>query len=298
MPADASSSQLAKVAELALKGLVPALDLGPKPEFLWMPKDWLFVDGVYQRAMAGESSRRLVRKIVSEFCWAKFQPITVTELDWSDGRFAVVDGQHRAAAALLHPAVTEVPVWVVHAPEVVEQAKVFVGINADRIRMTTMQLFKAELAAGDAAARLVSDVCERAGIRIVFHLNNSGKELPPRQTMAVSTIRKLIAKHGERMVEQALSVLAEAYHDTPNQLRGQVIQAVTALYAEHGDRIERERLVTVLAEKDCEDLTDAARQVKRLEGGSTEAGMVRALLAGYDHGLTPAKRLRPVARAA
>lgn len=283
---------------ITMKGARPSADLGPKPEFLWMPIEWLFVDATYQRAMASGKSRRLVRKIVDEFCWSRFTPITVTPLDWERGRFAVVDGQHRAAAAILHPMVTEVPAWVVDAPDVRAQAATFVGINADRNGMTVMQLFKAQIAAGDSAAVQVETLCARAGITIAFHLSNGSRELPPRTTMAVSTIRKLIAKHGEGTVLLALSTLAEAYRDAPNQLRGQIIQAMVTLFVEHGERIDRERLVAAIAQKDCEDLLDAARQVKRLEGGTTDAGMVRALMAAYDNGLTPGKRLRPVARAA
>ncbi|HYH17899.1 MAG TPA: DUF6551 family protein [Azospirillum sp.] len=289
-----------KIAELSLKGLKPAADLGERPEFLWMPVDWLFVDGVYQRAMTSAKSRATVRKIVEHFSWSKFTPLVVTELSdgYASGRFVVIDGQHRAAAAILHPDIKEVPVWVVDAPEVRQQAQAFVGINGDRTGLTTLQLFKGQVAAGDPYAVAVQRVCEQAGITIVFSLNNGSRELPPRQTMAVSTIRKMLVKHGEGTVAAALSVLAEAYHDTPNQLRGQVISAVTTLMVEYADRVERDRLVTTLRAKDCEDLIDAARQVKRLEGGTTEAGLVRAIAAAYDAGLTQSRRLRVVARAA
>ncbi|QCG97359.1 hypothetical protein E6C67_26670 [Azospirillum sp. TSA2s] len=289
------SGTLFPVTSITMKGANPAPNLGPKPEFLWMPKSWLYVDAVYQRAMTSGKSRRLVRRITEEFWWPKFTPLTVTPLDWEAGKFAVVDGQHRAAAALAHPDVTEVPVWVVDAPDVRAQASVFVGVNADRNGMTTMQLFKAQLAAGDPAAVQVQEVCSRSGVTVAFHLSNGSRELPPRTTMAVSTIRKLIAKHGEKPVRLALTMLATAYADAPNQLRGQIIQAMTSLVVEHGDKIDPERLVSALAEKDCEDLLDAARQVKRLEGGTTDAGMVRALMAAYDQGLTPAKRLRRAA---
>lgn len=295
-----NASAPVKVAELTLKGLKPAADLGERPEFLWMPVEWLFVDGVYQRAMTSAKSRATVRKIVEGFDWAKFTPLVVTHLGdgFADGRFVVIDGQHRAAAAILHPGITEVPTWIVNAPDVRQQAQTFVGINADRTGLTTLQLFKGQVAAGDPYALAVQRVCEQAGITIVFSLNNGSRELPPRQTMAVSTIRKALEKHGERTVAEALSILAEAYHDTPNQLRGQVIGAVTLLMVEYADRVERERLVNTLRAKDCEDLIDAARQVKRLEGGTTEAGLVRAIAAAYDAGLTQSRRLRVVARAA
>ncbi|HEY0832503.1 MAG TPA: DUF6551 family protein [Azospirillum sp.] len=299
-PTPATPEAAAKVATLTLKDLKPAADLGDRPEFVWLPVEWLFVDGIYQRAMTSAKSRKTVRTIVERFSWAKFTPLVVTEIGdgYASGQFAVIDGQHRAAAAILHPLVTEVPAWVVDAPEARQQAQAFVGINGDRTGLTPLQLFKGQVAAGDPHAVAVARICEQAGITIVFSISNGSRELPPRQTMAVSTIRKMLVKHGEGTVAAALSALAEAYHDTPNQLRGQVVSAVTALLADHGDRIDRARLIATLRAKDCEDLIDAARQVKRLEGGSTEAGMVRALTAAYDAGLTQSRRLRSVMRAA
>lgn len=291
-----TEDSLSKVMHLDFKGLEPASNLGPKPELTWLPKDWLFVNQVYQRTLASNRSRRLVRQIVETFSWARFQPITVTMQ--ADGQFAVIDGQHRAAAALLHPAVVEVPAWVVDTPELRAQAKVFVGVNSDRNAMTTMQLFRAQLAARDPDAVQVQEVCRRAGVTIAFHLVSVNKVLPPRHTMAVSTIRKLIGKHGERHVVTALKSMADAYHNVENQLRGQSIVAVTALFVEYADRIDRDRLVAVLSEIDCEGLIDDARQVKKIVGGSTESGMTTVLIRHYDKGLPLDKRLQPQARAA
>jgi len=291
-------NSLSAIPALAFKDLEPSGSLGAMPEFVMLPKAWLHIDQQYQRGLQGPRSKALIRKIVEEFSWPKFTPITAVPLDWTAGKFAVVDGQHRAAAAILHPLVTEVPAWVVESLETRGQAKVFVGINEDRNRMTGMQLFKAQLAAGEPDALQVNSVCERAGIRVAFHLSGNAKNLPPLTTMAVSTIRKLIGTFGEKPVVLAMTALATAYHDTPNQLRGQVIQALTMLFAEDGAGVDMGRLVKALEERDCEDLIDAARAFKKLYGGSTEAGMVSAIRKDYERALSDDRRSRSQGRAA
>ncbi|HEY0836867.1 MAG TPA: hypothetical protein VGE72_23350, partial [Azospirillum sp.] len=60
-PAPATPATAAKVTTLTLKDLKPAADLGDRPEFVWLPVEWLFVDGIYQRAMTSAKSRKTVR---------------------------------------------------------------------------------------------------------------------------------------------------------------------------------------------------------------------------------------------
>jgi hypothetical protein len=81
------------------------------------------------------------------------------------------------------------------------------------------------------------------------------------------------------------------------QLRGQIIAAVVALGRQYGKRIERARLVKVLAERDCEQLLDQARGFKDLAGGKTQAALVMALAAAYDKGLSEDCRLNRMERA-
>jgi hypothetical protein len=101
--------------------------------------------------------------------------------------------------------------------------------------------------------------------------------------------------YGDAPVRQALKTLVDAYPDTPNQLRGQTIMAVTALYFRYPDRIDQERLTKILGERNCEDLTEGARAIKKTMGGSTHASLVEALVRAYDRGLLPHRRLHKAA---
>ncbi len=284
---------LVKIVILDLKDLDVSMNLGKMPRFGMVSKDSLYIDPAYQRRMDNRRSVELVRKIVEDFAWSKFQPLTVVERP--DGRFPVVDGQHRATAAILHPAIIDVPCWIIPAPAAQEQAKVFAGVNGDRTAVSSLNLFKAALAAADPDAMQVQKVCELAGVTIAFHTAGSSKKLKPCQTMAVSTIRKGIATHGEKPVLAALQTLVAAYPDLPGQIRAEMVSALTQVFRLYGDRIDRERLVRMLYDAPCEKLLVAARHVRDLEGGSTETCLVKALVTRYDRGAHHSRRLNQTA---
>ncbi len=281
------SCELIPISAAALQGVEPAEELGPLGELVWLPLRELLIDRRYQRDSSKETSRNLVRKIVENFRWSRFQPLIVAHVATG---YAVVDGQHRAISACTHGGIDKVPCWLIIEPQTRGQAQTFVGVNRDRASISALQIHRAGLAAGDPDAVQVDRVCTSAGVTIVFNLKGSQHTLPPKTTMAVGTIRQLIFKYGEAPVRAGLAALVSAYPTTPGQLRGQVITAVVSIFAKH-KAVDSERLARVLADTDCEDLLDAAMKVRKLMGGSTESGMAAALVRTYDKGLSGSGRL-------
>jgi hypothetical protein len=182
----------------------------------------------------------------------------------------------------------------VKAADVRLQADAFVGINRDRVSMQPLQLYRAQLAAGEVNALRIDNVMRDSGVSFAFDTrSNQHMIAPPRQTLAVSTIRKLILRHGEAIVIEALKCLADAFPDTPNQLRGQSIAAITQIMVDHKDKLDRPRLVKVLAERDFGEIIEAARAHKELMGTSTVQSMAAAIIHAYDKGLVAGRRLGP-----
>jgi hypothetical protein len=122
----------------------------------------------------------------------------------------VIDGQHTAIAAASHGGVAEIPVLVVEAPDVAARARSFVGLNRDRVNVTPLQIFRAELAAGDKHARELIAVCERAGARLLFSPPANGL-FRAGETAAVSTLRALIKRRGPMKARMVLEVLVKAH---------------------------------------------------------------------------------------
>jgi hypothetical protein len=277
------------IAHLDFKDLAPSTDIGPRPEFAWIDVTWLQIDERYQRHIGSEKSRRLIRRIVENFSWQRFQPLIVVQLD--SGRFAVIDGQHRGAAAILHPLVTEVPAWILTAPELKRQAETFIAVNSDRVGMTQLHLYRAQLAAGENDALEIEELCQTAGITIV-NATRLSPELMPRSTVAVSTIRKLLSTFGKPYLLAALEMLGDVSEHTGDQIRGELITCATRVIATFGEKLDHARLSRVLEEFDFPDLIDAARQVRRMLGGRTTIdGMVQAILAKYNANLHADRRL-------
>jgi hypothetical protein len=106
--------------------------------------------------------------------------------------------------------------------------------------------------------------------------------LQPGQTQAVATIKKLLARFGEQAVTAALKSVNKVFKETPGQLRGQMIEAVTTVFARHAEVLNVEHFEKTLASENCDDLISDARKVRHIMGGSTNAGMVTALLRAYD----------------
>lgn len=174
-------------------GEVPALD--------WIDKGLIDIDPAYQRGL--DEAR--AQKIALGFAWDTFGAVVVAPKE--GGRYSIIDGQHRLAAAKLHPMVSVVPAIVIAAIGTAAEAGSFVGINADRKNVSALDLFWAMLAAEDEDALTVSQVVARAGVTICRHPASAYK---PAETIAVSAIRSVVDNRGALRSRTILEVLAKA----------------------------------------------------------------------------------------
>lgn len=112
----------------------------------------------YQRDLSA-ASVTLIRRIVTQWDWAKFKPPICVENP--DGTLIVIDGQHTAIAAASHPGLAAIPAMIVSARSIADRASAFVSHNRNRLAITAQQLFLAEVASGDASAQAIyRTICE------------------------------------------------------------------------------------------------------------------------------------------
>ncbi len=201
--------------------LLPNGDVGKPGALKMIPVTDLMIDDSYQRAVE-ESGRRNIRRIVEKFRWHLFAPVIVSPRGRS--RFAVIDGQHRAAAARLHGGIKALPCWVLNCtPE--EEAESFSVINGMITRVSTQALFKARLAAGDKAARDARDAAKDAGVTLLpYPVAASAIKLG--ETMAVGTIEECVRKYGRDIVTSALRLVVETGDGHRGLVRAQLIEAL------------------------------------------------------------------------
>lgn len=172
---------------------VPAPNIGDHGELAWLPLGKLAIDQRYQRDIL-DSGKTNIRKIIENFNWRKFGVLVVGRRD-SD-LFAIIDGQHRAIAALMHGGIAEVPCLILKGGMQAEAAT-FSAINGGVTRISPLQSFHADVAAGDPAAIALFDLCAKAGVTIT---RRPKVDFGPGETMALSLLRRIHAKEPDLLL--------------------------------------------------------------------------------------------------
>ncbi|TWI34911.1 ParB N-terminal domain-containing protein [Paracoccus sulfuroxidans] len=175
----------------------------PAPQLMWIAVDHLVIDERYQRPLAA-GNKLAIRRIAEEFQWSRFSPVLVAPV--AGGRYALIDGQHRAHAAALC-GFDSIPAMVtLVAPE--EQALAFIEINTRQIRVGREQVYRAALAAGESWAIACRDVVEAAGCRLMTSKYSTSQKRPG-MVFAVALIQRLVAAGKGEAVTRALAALME-----------------------------------------------------------------------------------------
>lgn len=179
-------------------------DPGEVPVLDWVDKGLIDIDPVYQRDL----DQARVQKIAANFDWDSFGALVLSQKE--NGRFNCIDGQHRHAAALLHPLVSNVPAIISTKNGVKTEAETFVNVNGVRKNVSALEMFWAELAAEDPEAETVRNVCDRSGVKLLRYPGGSNGAYGPRETVAISALRSLVDKRGAFKARRILDIVAKA----------------------------------------------------------------------------------------
>lgn len=134
---------------------------GEPGQMMWIDKSDLLVDRTYQRDP--KSSDAKINRLAADWSWIACGTITVAD---RNGQKFVVDGQHRALAAMKRSDIRELPCIVFKTNAAAEEAGAFLRANRNRKPMTAIQAFKAMVASGDRAALIANEMIRDAGLRI------------------------------------------------------------------------------------------------------------------------------------
>jgi hypothetical protein len=249
-------------------------DLGERPRVVWLGLELLSIDEHYQREI-GQAGRAHIHRILGAWNWNRYQPIVVNER--ADGTYAVIDGQHRLAAARLHPLIDELPCYIVSVPDMAAEAAIFADVNTRRLALTSQQKFFASLAGGEGWAVNITRICERAGVRILRSPPSGA--IPPLSILAPFTLQKVLQRIGASPLETALRLLAETHATAENAFRSPTITAVARIAA--GAEFSRSRMAAALARADLDRLYEDMRLERITGGGTLEAAAERLLRRRY-----------------
>lgn len=201
--------------------------LGTKPTTCWLPKSALCVDKAYQREISSPSSKRLITKLKNNFCWAWCAPLVVVPN--GDETYAIIDGQHRWAAAKQLKPVVLLPCHVLDAITVAERAKAFVAHNEHRQKVGPLALFHARAVAGDVAAMGVRKACQDAGV-VIPRGHRKAIQCKPNETSAIGVLEEIFNSFDPLVAAESLTeilkIIREAYPERSGQISSFMVRAV------------------------------------------------------------------------
>jgi len=190
---------------------------------IWIDKTKLEVDHSYQRPEA----RQKVLRIAAEFSWRKFGCLVVSLRE--DDRDVVIDGQHRALAAMKRDDVSLVPCMVFTELQLADEAGAFVGLNTARKPVSALVKYEAQLIAGDAIAVWVEQTLKAFGFERVNTLRNA------MQIKCIAEIQKM-AETNETRTYSTLRILASLCRAGNSPAHFDVLQVLWVLVMQVGEQ--------------------------------------------------------------
>lgn len=190
------------VPVVKLNGKVPKIT-GSPGRLIDVRLDSLVVDGRYQRVFQAKNEAR-VQALAAGWDWACYHPIMVAA---AETKLAVIDGTHRAAAAMICGFKT-LPAWLNQIDETA-QAQAFIAMNATTTRVHALQLWHSKFHAGHPDAIDLMAICEKAGVEIARYPMQA-KDRGPAITLSATTISDLCGSFSEKVIVRTLTVLRMA----------------------------------------------------------------------------------------
>ena len=128
--------------------------------FQMLDKEKLIVDKTYQRDIVSD---RKVLQFARSWSWIACGSINVA---LRDGKYYVIDGQHRKEAAMRRTDITELPCMVYETKNMREEAEGFKKIQETRTNLYSYDKFKLLVVLGDASALLVESLVENSSRKL------------------------------------------------------------------------------------------------------------------------------------
>jgi hypothetical protein len=246
----------------------------------WIPADLIEVDRRYQRKLNAKWVDQLAKS---------FDPFLLDDLlvnRGPDGRYAVMDGQHRLLAIrAMGWGDQRVPCKVYdNLPESL-QAKRF-NVQQVRRSLTPQEKFRAALVEGDPIAVSI----ERSVAASGYRLNLDDGELSGGQIVGVSALRRVATSSRPGDLDVVLGILRDGFGGDVGP-RHSVIEGVSMFNGKFRGEYDRPRLIEVMRRMTLSRIAAEGEDISRVIGGSTASGVAYHLWRTYNHRLSDARKL-------
>lgn len=158
-------------------------------------------------------------------------------------RFAVLDGQHRWAAAKYLKAPPQLVANVHSGLTIADEAALFDKLNRQRKQITTWDHWRARRAAGDKAVKAIEKTAANHNLRVHDQPNKDGV------ITCVSTLEKIanVSAGGLELLDATLNLLHHAWGLERDAYDAPLVGGMASLIFTLGDRVDGTQLVDALA---------------------------------------------------
>jgi hypothetical protein len=190
-------------------------------QLAWLDIRDLFIDPRYQRPINARGEKN-IRQVIENFSWSLFSPIVVCRR--SKGRYAVIDGQHRAIAALTHGGIERVPALVINGT-LHDEAKAFSVINGAVTAILPTQIWHARVVGEEYDAVMLQRVFSAVGV-VILRSSKALGSYNKGETVAIDALEAAYKRYGKGALTLALrTVLDTAPSGNPGYIRAPLIKA-------------------------------------------------------------------------
>lgn len=192
-----------------------------------LPTDTLEIDKTYQRQLSPKKIGQIMEKWMPDAAGVILVSRRV-------GRFYVVDGQHRVAAAQ-RLGIPEVLCQIVDDLDVPAEAYRFYLCNTARAAPDARAVFRARLRCGEEIAVEVCNIVEQAGYNIQWYRGTT-TNYEIAAVGACETVYRGLTPKGQRfkkhpsLLKTVLETITLAWDGAPGGVHGRIIQGLAKFY--------------------------------------------------------------------
>lgn len=203
----------------------------------------------------------------------------------SKPRYAVIDGQHRWAAARLRDPAAVLVANVHTGLTARDEANLFYQIDAKRTRLTGWDRWNARRGAGDPAVLMVEDIVETAGLRIDPAPQDGN-------IRCVATCEKVVKLGGRPLLESTVNVIKEVWGTRTDAYDACLVEGIAMVLWHFGTDVDVERLGDALVEVPPRQFKANTSALRGIERGTLGKLAALVIISSYNRTKGP-KLQRP-----
>lgn len=237
----------------------------PNVHFEQIPIKNLVSNQEYQRNL----SQRHIQRTIQNFDVYQINPVKVSR---RDGLNYVVNGQHTIEIVAVVSGSRDTPVWcmVYDDMEYAHEADIFANQQKYVRTLTTYEIFKANIEAGNDIQLFINDLVDSFKLRIAARGGDC-------VICAVGALEEIYKKYGFHVLRRTLKLCVASWQGEHLSLSGNILKGIAKLVAAYGEQVLDDYFIEKFRQIPVKDIIRSAKE----RGGGTN-GYAEAIFMIYN----------------